>query len=161
LVLPARRVIPRSEHVVRKELAVTENDQDRGEPETLSGSEALDEDELRVDPLEGGVDPTERWSAADRFGTTPSEIREGEPLSVRLAEEEPDVTREEPPERPVSVTPAEELDETVDSRLEGVDSVVPDEFVPPRRADPDPPEHADEAGGSMAETLRTPPQRPL
>lgn len=54
-------------------------------------SEQLDEDELATDPLEGGVEPPEGWSGADRFGTTPREQREGESLDARLAEEEPDV----------------------------------------------------------------------
>jgi hypothetical protein len=67
------------------------DDRETAEPETLSPSEALDEDELRVDPLEEGVEPPEHWSGADRFGTTPAEIREGESHAMRLAEEEPDV----------------------------------------------------------------------
>src|SRR4051812_14565096 len=56
----------------------------------LTTSEQLDEDELGVDPLEGGVEPPEDWSGADRFGTTPREQRAGETLDERLAEEEPD-----------------------------------------------------------------------
>lgn len=67
------------------------NDRESAEPETLDPSEALDEDELRVDPLEEGVEPPEHWSGADRFGTTPTEIREGESHAMRLAEEVPDV----------------------------------------------------------------------
>ncbi|WET77843.1 hypothetical protein P3102_27720 [Amycolatopsis sp. QT-25] len=67
------------------------SDRESAEPETLNPSEALDEDELRVDPLEEGVEPPEHWSAADRFGTTPREIREGESHAMRLAEEVPDV----------------------------------------------------------------------
>lgn len=67
------------------------SDRETAEPETLAPSEALDEDELRVDPLEEGVEPPEHWSGADRFGTTPAEIREGESHAMRLAEEEPDV----------------------------------------------------------------------
>jgi protease I len=59
-------------------------------------SEQLDEDELATDPLEDGVEPPESWSGADRFGTTPREQREGEPLDDRLAEEEPDVAAPTP-----------------------------------------------------------------
>lgn len=43
------------------------SDRETAEPETLNPSEALDEDELRVDPLEEGVEPPEHWSGADRF----------------------------------------------------------------------------------------------
>jgi protease I len=57
----------------------------------LTTTEQLDEDELGVDPLERGMDPSEGWSGADRHGTTPREQREGETLDERLAEEEPDV----------------------------------------------------------------------
>ena len=70
------------------------SDRDSAEPHSLSPSEALDEDDLRVDPLEEGVEPPEHWSAANRYGTTPSEIREGEPIRQRLAEEEPDTEPE-------------------------------------------------------------------
>ncbi|RKT56556.1 hypothetical protein [Saccharothrix australiensis] len=55
----------------------------------LDEIEQLDEDELNRDPLEEGMDPPERWSAADRR-PTPRELREGETLDERLAQEEPD-----------------------------------------------------------------------
>ncbi|GAA4552218.1 hypothetical protein [Amycolatopsis samaneae] len=64
---------------------------DEIEPAPLSGTEELDEDELRVDPLEKGMDPPEHWSAADRYGTTPWEQTHPAPLGQRLAEERPDV----------------------------------------------------------------------
>ncbi|WP_409181077.1 hypothetical protein F9C11_31970 [Amycolatopsis sp. VS8301801F10] len=118
-------------------------DSDPAEPETLDQSESLDEDELRVDPLEAGVEPAERWSPATRQGTTPAEAREGEPLGRRLAEEQPDV-------QPVPNPPD---DETL-ARAEAAEAVAPDEDLPRRRADPDPGEQADEAGGSVAKSLR-------
>ncbi len=43
------------------------------------------------DPLDTGVAAADRWSGANRFGTTISEQRAGEPLDQKLAEEEPDV----------------------------------------------------------------------
>lgn len=58
----------------------------------LDSSEELDEDELDTDPLEAGMDPSEHWAGANRFGTTPAEERAGESLDQRLSEEEPDVT---------------------------------------------------------------------
>ncbi|WP_037357678.1 hypothetical protein [Amycolatopsis orientalis] len=118
-------------------------DSDPAEPETLDQSESLDEDELRVDPLEGGVEPAERWSPATRQATTPAEAREGEPLGRRLAEERPDV-------QPVPNPPD---DETL-ARAEAARAAAPDEDLPQRRADPDPGEQADEAGGSVAKSLR-------
>ena len=40
-----------------------------------SSAEELDEDRLRLDPLEAGMDPPERWSGADKYGTTPTNRR--------------------------------------------------------------------------------------
>jgi len=53
------------------------------------GSDSLDGDP-GDDPLDRGVVPPERWSAAMRFGTTAAEQEDGESLDQRLAEEEPD-----------------------------------------------------------------------
>lgn len=91
--------------------------------ETLTPSESLDEDELDVDPLEGGVEPPEHWSAGERHGSTAREEAEGEPLDERLAEERPDVPLEDVTRRPYAETPLDELDESVDR------TVVPDEPV--------------------------------
>jgi hypothetical protein len=130
------------------------SDRDTAEPESLSPSEALDEDELSVDPLEKGVEPPEHWSAADRFGTTPREIREGEPMDQRLAEEEPDAEPEPVPDRPLAATPAAELDETVEDAPPDFEQVTPDVDAPDRTADPDPRGRADYAGGSVADAIR-------
>jgi hypothetical protein len=130
------------------------SDREAAEPETLTPSEALDEDDLRVDPLEAGVEPPEHWSAVDRHGTTPREVREGEPFDERLKQEEPDTEPDPAPERPVAATPAGELDESVEAAPADVEDVAPDGYVPPRRADPDPEEHADFAGGSVADAIR-------
>ncbi|MBE1497734.1 hypothetical protein H4696_004834 [Amycolatopsis lexingtonensis] len=130
------------------------SDRDSAEPDSLSPSEALDEDELRVDPLEAGVEPAEHWSAANRYGTTPSEIREGEPIEQRLAEEEPDTEPEQVPERPLAATPAAELDETIEDAPPDFEPVTPEDELPHRHADPDPGERADYAGGSVADAIR-------
>ena len=42
------------------------------------------------DPLDRGVAPPERWSAAMKFGSTADEQESGESLDQLLAEEEPD-----------------------------------------------------------------------
>jgi hypothetical protein len=125
------------------------------DPAALSSSEELDEDELRVDPLEEGVEPPEHWSAADRFGTTPAEQREGEDLDQRLNEERPDVAPPEAPERPIAVTPADELDESIEDAPPDYEPVGPDEG-PRETSSSDAGEHADAAGGSVADTIRTP-----
>ncbi|MEV6642944.1 hypothetical protein [Amycolatopsis sp. NPDC051371] len=130
------------------------SDRDAAEPESLDPSEALDEDELRVDPLEEGIEPPERWSAADRFGTTPREMREGEPMDQRLAEEVPDTEPEPAPERPLAATPADQLDETVEDAPADFEQVTPADEIPHRHADPDPREQADYAGGSVADAIR-------
>lgn len=82
--------------------------------EGLHPSEATDEDELAVDPLEVGVEPPERWSGADRYGTTPAEEHEDRALDSRLAEERPDVLVADTSARPVADTPVDQLDESVD-----------------------------------------------
>jgi Family of unknown function (DUF5709) len=51
------------------------------------------------DPLDRGVAPPERWSAAIRYGTTADEQDRGESLDQLLAEEEPDITPEIDDER--------------------------------------------------------------
>lgn len=130
------------------------SDRDSAESDSLSPSEALDEDELRVDLLEEGVEPPEHWSAADRYGTTPEEVREGEPIDLRLAEEEPDTEPDPIPDRPLAATPAAELDETVEDAPADYEQVVPDDEVPHRHANPDPGERADYAGGSVADAIR-------
>jgi hypothetical protein len=82
--------------------------------DVLTQSEALDEDELGVDPLEGGMDPAEDWSAANRYGTTAIEQATERPLDERLGEECPDVSIRPVPDRPLLLAPLEELDESID-----------------------------------------------
>ncbi|MBX9152073.1 hypothetical protein HCG77_30345 [Rhodococcus qingshengii] len=62
-----------------------------GPGDTLNVSESLDDEEVPEKDGDDVVDPPEKWSEADRFGTTPREVREGESLDQKLAEEEPDV----------------------------------------------------------------------
>lgn len=52
--------------------------------DTLEGDEG-------DDPLDAGIDAGDRYVAAERFGTTLQEEREGETLDQLLAEEEPDI----------------------------------------------------------------------
>ena len=70
------------------------------------------------DPLDRGVIPPERWSAAMRFGSTADEQDEGESLDQLLAEEEPDVVSEVDDERPEDIAGDEDAaDEDVDGLL--------------------------------------------
>lgn len=56
----------------------------------LDGTDTLDDDAVQ-DPLDVGYEPADKWSGANRFGTTRAEAAQGEPLDQRLAEEVPDV----------------------------------------------------------------------
>ncbi|MBA2715778.1 MAG: hypothetical protein H0U51_01775 [Propionibacteriales bacterium] len=49
------------------------------------------EDRGVEDILDEGFSPPEKWSPAQKFGNTAEEMREGETLEQRLAQEEPDV----------------------------------------------------------------------
>ncbi|MGM1062410.1 hypothetical protein [Saccharothrix sp. Mg75] len=110
----------------------------------LSASESLDEDRIRKDPLEAGMDPPENWSGVTKYGMTPYEESHPRPLDDRLAEEQPDVTADPPAGEPAG-EPVDQADEDVVSldaegvsqdgdgaTLEQLDQ--PEELV---RADPD------------------------
>ncbi len=56
----------------------------------LDASDTLDDDAVS-DPLDVGIEPSDRWAGANRFGTTTAEQGAGESLEQLLAEEEPDV----------------------------------------------------------------------
>lgn len=135
------------------------------DPSALSSSEALDEDRLQLDPLEEGVEPPEHWSAVDRFGMTHFEQQQRESLDERVQEEQADVQPAEIPERPVAATPADQLDESVDDDVDTAEAGA-DRTAPPEEAIDDLSSYAvsegraaDEAGGSVAEAIRTPPER--
>ncbi|HVV12872.1 hypothetical protein [Amycolatopsis sp.] len=125
------------------------------DPAALNSSEDLDEDRLRVDPLEKGVEPPEHYAYSDGFGTTPREEREGEPLDARLDQERPDVQPDEVPDRPIAVTPADELDESIEDAPADVEPVVPQDTAGEPRPSPEE-QYADEAGGPVR---TSPPKR--
>jgi hypothetical protein len=108
------------------------------DPAALSSAEDLDEDRLRLDPLEAGMDPPEHWTAADKYGTTPWEQAHPPALDDRLAEEQPDTPA--PPGEPSDQEP-------------GPTDELPAEF---RDYDEELGTSADVAGGSMAREIRTP-----
>jgi len=56
----------------------------------LDTSDTLDDDRV-ADPLDVGIAAPDRWSGANRFGTTPAEQRAGESLDQLLSAEEPDI----------------------------------------------------------------------
>ncbi|MGO4649392.1 hypothetical protein AB4305_31285 [Nocardia sp. 2YAB30] len=72
------------------------------DPAALNSAEDLDEDRLREDPLERGMDPPEHWSGATKYGMTPWEEGHPRPLDERLAEEEPDTPIEPSHAKPPS-----------------------------------------------------------
>lgn len=72
-----------------------EDAEDMDPAENLTGDgtlESLDADQ------ETGYDPPDREPKNTRWGTTLEEEREGEPLDMRLAEEEPDISIDDPDE---------------------------------------------------------------
>lgn len=90
-------------------------DPDGSEYGVMEQSETLDEDDMGVDPLEGGMDPPEGWSGADRYGTAPNEQGDERPLDDRLDEERPDVGTGLDPatneDRPGPDAPSAEMDD--------------------------------------------------
>ncbi|MFD1148302.1 hypothetical protein [Saccharothrix hoggarensis] len=111
----------------------------------LSAAEDLDEDRLRQDPLEAGMDPPEHWSGVDKYGMTPYEESHPRPLDERLSEEQPDVTAEEPDRD--QVIP----EEGVVSLDSGGDIESETRAEAASRG-----QSADEGGGSVAGAARTP-----
>lgn len=127
------------------------------DPEAHNAAEDLDQDRLRLDPLEEGMDPPEHWSPAVEQGITERDEREGRPLDDRLREEQPEAG-----------TPREPRDEVDRMDAEGELSGRPadDEGeVPFARDVEDPPAEArgvppsDEGAQSVARELRTPRDR--
>jgi Family of unknown function (DUF5709) len=78
------------------------------------------------DPLDRGVAPPERWSAAIRYGTTADEQDRGESLDQLLAEEEPDIAPEIDDER------LEDVAGDDDAADEDVDGLLLDDGPDPR-----------------------------
>jgi hypothetical protein len=126
------------------------------DPAALSAAEDLDEDRLRLDPLEEGMDPPEHWSPAMDQATTARDEREGRDLDERLREEQPDNTATLPPE------PRDEVDRMdAEGELEGRPTDAEGEVSFARDAQHLPEEArrgqtADEGAGSVARELRTP-----
>jgi hypothetical protein len=132
----------------------------------MPSSEDLDEDRLGVDPLEKGIEPPERWSGADRFGTTAREEREGPALDQRLAAEEPedssldDPAADETDYRPNREPAADETEYQPDESVEyvgGADFIdLLEQGMRPHTDAERRGKSADVAGGSVAEAIRTP-----
>jgi hypothetical protein len=62
---------------------------DQGAPQQRDASDTL-EGNPGDDPLDQGIIPPDRWSAAEKYGTTAEEEESGESLDQLLAEEEPE-----------------------------------------------------------------------
>jgi hypothetical protein len=108
-----------SEQFAEQAEAVVDNDTSGLDAEP---SEILDEDRLGNDPLEDGMDTAEGYSRQVRLGGT-GDAEDQDSLAYRIPQEEPDVTAEEQPDRPVAATPAMDLDESVDDPANSVDGV--------------------------------------
>jgi hypothetical protein len=95
--------------------------------ETQDAYDTLDGD-LGDDPLDRGVAPPERWSAAMKFGSTAQEQEDGESLDQLLAEEEPDTDFELDDED----EQAEDAEDDEDAGDEDVDGLLLDDGPDPR-----------------------------
>jgi len=66
----------------------------------IEGTDQLDPNEslageIGDDPLEAGYSPPDHEPVATRWGNTLNEVLQGEPLDMRLAEEEPEISDED------------------------------------------------------------------
>ncbi|MBF6205090.1 hypothetical protein IU483_13325 [Streptomyces gardneri] len=113
------------------------------DPAALNSAEDLDEDRLRSDPLEAGMDPPEHWTGVTKYGVTPWEQAHPRPIGDRLAEEEPDV---EPSAVPGTEDTQKLKDITADSDGVPVGHRYEEELGV----------SADVAGGSVADDIRRP-----
>lgn len=85
---------------------------------------STDEDRMGADPLEDGMDTAEDYSREVKLGGTIT--HDEDTLAYRLPQEEPDPVLEEidaEPERPISATSIDELDERVDDAAHSMDGV--------------------------------------
>lgn len=98
-----------------------------GHDDTLRPMEALDSDEVRNDGGDEVVDPPEHWSEADKYGMTPREEREGEPLDEKLAAEEPDPSADRllPQDEADRLLPQDEADRLLPE--DDVDRLAPED----------------------------------
>lgn len=77
------------------------NDFDEAVPDESVQLDQLQSDDTLInrgvdDILDEGVAPPDNWSVAEGFGNTAAEMRQGETLEQRLAQESPDTTADEP-----------------------------------------------------------------
>jgi hypothetical protein len=93
----------------------------------LDASETLEGDP-GGDPLDAGILPADRWSAGMRYGNTEAEEQAGESLDQLLAEEEPDVT----PDEPEDGDWPSQADGDADAADEDVDGLLLDDGPDPR-----------------------------
>ncbi|MEV6906911.1 hypothetical protein [Amycolatopsis sp. NPDC051071] len=121
-------------------------DQVETDPAALNSAEDLDEDRIRTDPLEQGMDPPEHWSGVTKYGMTPREQATPAPLGDRLAEEQPDPANAADPATGTTGTDAEEVAPTlIDDQVDVGQDYAKENGI-----------EADVAGGSMADEIRTP-----
>ncbi|WP_199439314.1 hypothetical protein [Umezawaea beigongshangensis] len=136
------------------------------DPAALNAAEDLDEDRMRMDPLEAGMDPPEHWTGVTKYGMTPHEEATPRPLTDRLAEEVPDVGLEPPvsageggpDERDAlddeNAPPADGVEEVLDENLTlGIASTFDQEVA---REAMERGQLSDEAGGSVPSAVRQP-----
>jgi hypothetical protein len=109
-----------SEESVDRAEAVLDNDMTSLDTEP---SVILDEDRMAADPLEDGMDAPEGYSRDVRLGGTREWEATDASIDYRLPQEQPEVTAEQPPDRPLAATPIDDLDESIDDAANAVDGV--------------------------------------
>ncbi|MFD5247729.1 hypothetical protein ACFWIW_24550 [Amycolatopsis sp. NPDC058340] len=115
------------------------------DPAALNNAEDLDEDRLRADPLEQGMNPPEHSSGVDKYGVTPWEQTHPVPLAERLAEEEPDPAAAADPGSGTGADSRGVAPTLIDDRVETGQRYEENLGI-----------DADVAGGSTADEIRTP-----
>ncbi|MGQ4615898.1 hypothetical protein [Nocardia sp. R7R-8] len=118
------------------------------DPAALNSAEDLDEDRLRSDPLEAGMDPPEHWSGVTKYGVTQWEQAHPRSIGDRLAEEEPDTD-------PGRVSDTEATGSEDDRQLQDITDDS-DQVPTARRYEEEIGVAADVAGGSVGDDIRHP-----
>ena len=68
--------------------------------------ESLRDEDSEAMPMDRGLEASDRPLGAEKHGITPAEVREGEPLDSRLAQELPDIGEHDPVDDIVAADPA-------------------------------------------------------
>ena len=117
---------------------------DEDQPQS-TGDSLVDDDRGLADPLDEGYSPPEKWSAGQKYGTTPLEEAMGETLDQRIEQEEP----EPDPYEEASATPVNVIEGGLEDEVTEVGDQRAGRLVEPdqgTRTDTEPKAVADDVG---------------